>query len=204
MTPLVVLLVLVLSLAEVRYPILLVTLVHLAAFTVLAMLCHTRLAESRPDLPHLTGYFVCVSLGGVLGGAAAALVAPAVFSSILEYPLAIAAALLLRPQSVQADRIDGTRRRASSWRLRAMLLVAGYWACPPSTSATAIQLISSRSSHGCNRSRGRRDAQRGVRASFAIPVALLLFTPRTALLFAGATAGLLVGRGRRQNRRRGA
>lgn len=42
--PVVVLLVLVLALGEVRYPILPITFVHLIAFTVLAMLCHTRLA----------------------------------------------------------------------------------------------------------------------------------------------------------------
>jgi len=37
--------------------------------------------------------------------------------------------------------------------------------------------------------------QHVVRASFAIPAALLLFTPRTALLFAGMVAGLLVAGG---------
>ena len=128
MAPVAALLVLVLSLAEVRYPILLVALVHLAAFTVLAMLCHTRLAESRPDAAHLTEYFVWVSLGGVLGGAAAALVAPVVFSSILEYPLALAAALFLRPQTLEADRAATSRARRLAWRVSAaLLLVAGYW-----------------------------------------------------------------------------
>ena len=53
-----------------------------------------------------------VSLGGVLGGAAAALVAPALFSSILEYPLALAAALFLRPQTVEAERVQIPRRPA--------------------------------------------------------------------------------------------
>jgi hypothetical protein len=38
-------------------------------------------------------------------------------------------------------------------------------------------------------------ALRALRASLAIPAALLLITPRTALLFAGTTAGLLVGAG---------
>ena len=105
-----------------------VALVHLAAFTVLAMLCHTRLAESRPDAAHLTEYFACVSLGGVLGGAAAALVAPVVFSSILEYPLALAAALFLRPQTLEADRAATSRARRLAWRVgAALLLVAGYW-----------------------------------------------------------------------------
>jgi len=37
--------------------------------------------------------------------------------------------------------------------------------------------------------------QHVVRASFAIPAALLLLTPRTALLFAGAVGGLLVAAG---------
>jgi hypothetical protein len=171
------LLVLVLSLGEVRYPILLVTLAHLAAFTVLAMLCHTRLAECRPDPAHLTGYFVCVSLGGVLGGAATALVAPVVFSSILEYPLAIGAAILLRPQTVEADRRVKSTAGRWAWRAAAVLLfVAGCWGV-----------------FAVNES--AEDAGRLLRASFAIPAALLLFMPRAALLFAGTAAGLLVGGG---------
>ena len=178
-----------------RYPILLVALVHLAAFTVLAMLCHTRLAESRPDATHLTEYFACVSLGGVLGGAAAALVAPAVFSSILEYPLAFAAALFLRPQTVEAGRVQTSPARRLVWRgSAAVLLVAGYWcvsalneygsSTPLSTSASFAWLQSL-----------TPDVALAIRASLAIPAALLLFMPRTALLFAATTAGLLVGAG---------
>ncbi len=197
-TPLVALLVLVLSLAEVRYPILPITLVHLAAFTVLAMLCHTRLAESRPAPTHLTEYFVCVSLGGVLGGAAAALVAPVVFSSILEYPLAIAAAILLRPQSVQADHMAKSPAGRWAWRAGAALLfVAGYWCVSAfNKSANTGQLASTVLFTWPQSITGNVEiAQRMVRASFAIPAVLLLLTPRTALLFAGTAAGLLVGGG---------
>ena len=200
------LLVLVLSLAEVRYPILPITLVHLAAFTVLAMLCHTRLAESRPDAAHLTDYFVCVSLGGVLGGAAAALVAPAVFSSILEYPLAMRRG----PPAAAAKRRGRPHgevaRRALAWRGgAAVLLVAGYWACPPSTSARTRRAHVERAVHVAAIAHRRREiAQRVLRASFAIPAVLLLLTPRTALLFAGADRRPARRRGRRQNRRRGA
>jgi hypothetical protein len=181
--PVAALLVLALSLAEVRYPILLITLAHLGAFTVLAMLCHTRLAESRPDPAHLTGYFVCISLGGVLGGAAVALVAPAVFSSILEYPLAMAAAILLRPQTVQADRMSTSPGTRWAWRASAVVLfVAGYWCLTVFDRSTNVDQLA-------------EGTQRLVRASFAIPALLLLFTPRTALLFAGTIAGLLVGGG---------
>jgi hypothetical protein len=177
--PWVVLLVLVLSLAEVRYPILPITFAHLIAFTVLAMLCHTRLAETRPDPTHLTGYFVCVSLGGVLGGGAVALLAPMVFSSILEYPLAIAAAILLRPQSMQADRAVKFPSRRWMWRAAAvMLFVAGYWAVSQfNTSADAGM------------------TPRLTRALLVIPAVLLLVTWRTSVLFAGAVAGLIVGAG---------
>ena len=177
--PVVVLLVLILSLAEVRYPILPITFVHLITFTVLAMLCHTRLAESRPDPAHLTGYFVCVSLGGVLGGAAVALIAPVVFSSILEYPLAIAAAVFLRPQTIQADHRAKSPAGRWAWRaIAAMLFVAGYWGISIFNDRAGVELT-----------------QPLVRASFAIPAVLLLFSRKTALLFAGMAAGLLVGAG---------
>jgi hypothetical protein len=179
LAPVAVLTVLALSLAEVRYPILLVTLIHLAAFAVLAMLCHTRLAERRPDAAHLTGYFVCVSLGGVLGGIAAALVAPAVFSSVLEYPLALAAALLLRPQNASAT--TGIARLV--WYGAAVLLViAGYWGVPAFDRAVSDPQLA-------------EITQRLLRASLVIPAGLLLLSARAALLFAGAAAGLLVGAG---------
>ena len=186
--------VLLLSLAEVRYPILLVALVHLAALTVLAMLCHTRLAESRPDAAHLTEYFAWVSFGGVLGGAAAALVAPAVFSSILEYPLAIAAACFLRPQTLEADRMAPSPARRAAWRVSAVvLLIAGYW-CVSALNAQGSSTLSSSSSFTWLRS-FTADVALAIRASLAIPAALLLFAARTALLFAATTAGLLVGAG---------
>jgi hypothetical protein len=194
--PAAVLPVLILSLAEVRYPILLVTLVHLAAFAVLAMLCHRRLADSHPAPAGLTGYFACVALGGVLGGAFSTLIAPALFSSVLEYPLAIAAAVLLRPQSLEADRMATSRRARLAWRGGAAVLLFAAFAGVSAfdTTANAKQVISSRLFAWLQPLTGDEEtAQRVVRASFAIPAALLLFTPRTALLFAGAAAGLLFG-----------
>ena len=187
--PVAALLVPVLSLAEVRYPILLVALVHLAAFTVLAMLCHTRLAESRPDAAHLTEYFAWVSLGGVLGGAAAALVAPVVFSSILEYPLALAAALFLRPQTLEADRAATSRARRLAWRVSAaLLLVAGYWCVSALNEQGTSSPLTTNASFAWLRS-FTADVTIAIRASLAIPAALLLFSSRMALLFAATTRG---------------
>jgi hypothetical protein len=187
--------VLFLSLAEVRYPILLVLLVHLAAFTVLAMLCHTRLAESRPEATHLTEYFAWVSLGGVLGGAAAALIAPVVFSSILEYPLAIAAALFLRPQTLEADRMASSRARRMAWRVSAAaLLIAGWWSVSALNAQSSSAPMVSNSSLAWLRLLAADEAI-AMRVSLAIPVALLLVTRRTSVLFAAAAAGLLTGAG---------
>ena len=64
---------------------------HVAALFFGALLCHTALAESRPDSQHLTEFYFWVALGGALGGLFAALAAPALFTTILEYPLLVAA-----------------------------------------------------------------------------------------------------------------
>jgi hypothetical protein len=70
---------------------------HLAAFFVTALLCHQELARLRPSPGRLTEYYLLISLGGALGGAFNALLAPIAFNSVLEYPLALVAACLLRP-----------------------------------------------------------------------------------------------------------
>ena len=56
-----------------------------------ALLCHTRLADSRPGTRQLTEFYFWVALGGVLGGMFTAILAPAIFSSVFEYPLLVAA-----------------------------------------------------------------------------------------------------------------
>lgn len=70
---------------------------HLAAFFVAAMVCQTLLYQRRPDAGNLTEFYVWMSFGGVLGGIFAALIAPAIFNTILEYPLLMLAAFAVRP-----------------------------------------------------------------------------------------------------------
>ncbi|MGF1543868.1 MAG: fused MFS/spermidine synthase [Parvularculaceae bacterium] len=64
---------------------------HFAVFFLVAQGCHARLAESRPEAARLTEFYLFVSLGGVLGGAFTALVAPLAFNDVHEYPLVLAA-----------------------------------------------------------------------------------------------------------------
>jgi hypothetical protein len=60
---------------------------HLLLFFVVAMVCHGRLAGSRPGPRHLTEFYLWISVGGVLGGFFNAVIAPLIFSRRIEYPL---------------------------------------------------------------------------------------------------------------------
>jgi hypothetical protein len=70
---------------------------NLAGFVALALLCHGELYWRRPAPARLTEFYLWVSLGGVLGGIFAGLLAPHLFSGTYEYPILIAAALLALP-----------------------------------------------------------------------------------------------------------
>jgi spermidine synthase len=71
--------------------------VHLAAFFVTALVCHGELARTRPAVEHLTEFYLWLAIGGLAGGVFNALVAPYVFTQVIEYPLAVALALAMRP-----------------------------------------------------------------------------------------------------------
>jgi hypothetical protein len=71
--------------------------VHLLTFFVAALACHGELARRRPPVAWLTEFYLWLSLGGVLGGLFNALLAPALFRSVVEYPLALVLAALLVP-----------------------------------------------------------------------------------------------------------
>jgi hypothetical protein len=70
---------------------------HAVTFFVITMVCHGELSRSRPAAQYLTGFYMWMSAGGVIGGIFAGLVAPNVFSWVLEYPALIALAILCRP-----------------------------------------------------------------------------------------------------------
>jgi hypothetical protein len=77
---------------------LLLTLVgHQLCFFVIAMACHGELARTRPAAKYLTGFYVALSFGGMLGGLFAGLIAPFTFSWVAEYPILLALAALCRP-----------------------------------------------------------------------------------------------------------
>jgi predicted O-methyltransferase YrrM len=71
--------------------------VHLLCFFLTALVCHQTLVARRPDTAQLTEFYLCLSIGGVVGGAFNAFLAPVIFNSVLEYPLALVLACLARP-----------------------------------------------------------------------------------------------------------
>jgi len=85
-----------LVLSEATEPVALLIGIHLLFFFVAALACHARLADERPPATHLTEYYFWLSLGGVLGGLFNAIVAPNIFRQVIEYPIAIVLACLLR------------------------------------------------------------------------------------------------------------
>ena len=79
-------------------------LLHVVFFFVSATICHSQLYGLRPEARNLSTFYCFLSLGGLLGGIFASLLAPILFSSVLEYPILIVAALACRPKLVEAVR----------------------------------------------------------------------------------------------------
>jgi hypothetical protein len=95
---------------------------HLLCFFIIAMACHGELAHTRPASKYLTGFYVALSFGGMVGGLFAGLIAPFTFSWIAEYPILVALAVLCRPPA------DERLSRWSRW----------YW---PLLAVAAVALI---------------------------------------------------------------
>ncbi len=70
---------------------------NVAAFFVIAMVCHGELSRRRPPAQHLTAFYMWMSTGGVIGGIFSGLIAPNIFSWVAEYPALIVLAILCRP-----------------------------------------------------------------------------------------------------------
>lgn len=109
-----------------RQPIAVLMAMHLLGLFIASMLCHQRLANDRPAPARLTEFYLLIAVGGVLGGAFNALLAPVVFDVVAEYPIAIALACALIPGARDAEEPASTRvkRRALDVALPALLIGA--------------------------------------------------------------------------------
>lgn len=94
-------------------------------FTVSVSL-HSRLFDSRPDAQHLTLFYLAMSIGGVIGGAFCALLAPLIFDWTYEHLilLAAAAALMINRNPFEPlGRLWNDRRRGSTLTMAAIVLL---------------------------------------------------------------------------------
>lgn len=65
---------------------------------VIAVALHSEMFRLRPAVGHLTGFYLAMSFGGMLGGLFCAIFAPLVYDWAYEHPLLILVAALLVPQ----------------------------------------------------------------------------------------------------------
>jgi spermidine synthase len=84
-------------LLELRQPLGPILLLHFGTLFLVAMVCHGELARRRPHPTRLTEFYLLLSVGGVLGGIFNALLAPVLFVTAVEYPIAIALACFMAP-----------------------------------------------------------------------------------------------------------
>jgi hypothetical protein len=106
----------------------------LLLFTV-AVTLHAEMYRTRPAPIYLTGFYLCMSIGGALGGLFAALIAPLVFDWTYEHPLLILAAAALVPQHY----LFGFVERLWSNKLRARILTVAMLILTVAIAVIAIE-----------------------------------------------------------------
>jgi hypothetical protein len=152
-------------------PMFLLIALHLAAFFVVCMVCHGELAKDRPSARHLTGFYLLMSLGGVLGGVFNALLAPVIFSTVLEYPLTLVLACLVAPMSTSGVPARSARLLDFAVPLSLGLLTAGL------ALGTGLMALT---------------GQAALALIFGPPVLLAYFTSRRPARFALSIAAVLL------------
>ncbi len=165
-------------LLQARQPILAIIGLHLAVLAAAGCLCHGRLRAARPGVARLTEFYLCLAVGGALGGVCNSLIAPVVFNNLHEYPAAIALACLAMPRATAAPRTAASpaeRLRPRALWLVPIALLAWVWLGPrtnltESGTGQDIRLF----------------------AVVGLPVLALFLLSKRRVLFTAATAAMLL------------
>ncbi|HMK37116.1 MAG TPA: fused MFS/spermidine synthase [Desulfomonilaceae bacterium] len=97
------------------------SLLCLLTLFVTAMVFHGELVRTRPAAEHLTKFYLWMATGGVVGGIFSALVAPVLFTGLLEYPIVLVVAAMCMPSSAG----DGNRPSVRDFCIPVAVLAAG-------------------------------------------------------------------------------
>lgn len=103
-----------------------VAIATLITLFVVAVALHARLYELRPEPAELTGFYLAMSVGGMLGGLFCALIAPLVFDWTYEHPLLLVAAAALMAQAPLHKRLAEYLDGSTGERRRRWLMVAAF------------------------------------------------------------------------------
>jgi hypothetical protein len=125
--PLTVLPLVLLLVTQTTQPAFLLMPLHVLAFVVMALGCDHELVTSRPPTAHRPEFYLWILVGGLLGGLFNIILAPLLFVSIAEYPIAIVAACLLRV-APQAHRVSFSRGLLTVVAAGALTLIASVLA----------------------------------------------------------------------------
>lgn len=102
--------------------------INLTAFFVACMVCHGELARLQPHPSHLTGYFLMLAVGGVVGGFFVGVIAPYWFNSNYELSIGILlTGLVAAVAIIPKTKFSGPRRRHASIALTAVVLLGLAW-----------------------------------------------------------------------------
>ena len=111
---------------------------------VACMFCHGELAALRPGTQYITQFFLCLSIGGAAGGLMVGLLAPLVFNSFIELPLALILCGLLAAYVVWRTPSPGNPAKVNTaligFALASTCLVGWFlWKESLSTEETLVQ-----------------------------------------------------------------
>lgn len=84
-----------------------------------SVVCHGELERSKPDHNDLTTFYLTVAVGGAIGGALVALVAPIIFNQHYEFHLALVACLFAGCSELLADR----RKKGQAGAVNGLILL---------------------------------------------------------------------------------
>jgi predicted membrane-bound spermidine synthase len=84
-----------LYLIEPEYEFVYALLLFFSGMFCVCMICHGELVRLRPPPRHLTAFYLSIAAGGAIGGVLVSVVAPAIFSTYYEWPLALIGGVVL-------------------------------------------------------------------------------------------------------------
>jgi hypothetical protein len=93
------------------------------------LICHCELAHLKPGPKHLTQYFLSMSLGGALGGIFVNLIAPYIFTTFFELPLAFLASTVVAGcvLALWLGRFGRGAMAPAALATAGAILTIGYW-----------------------------------------------------------------------------